>query len=148
MKIGSMLLKGRATLSVACLLLLSVSQATACEWAIGNFHQVTALKVRVVGSTSCGLPRWLRQSFARKRAELALYDYRWPRADWDDGSLVKTVETDDHGNFDIGPLKIGHYALQVDDGDLFDVEVKDKQPVTESAMIRCFSNLPGLHRCA
>jgi len=47
----------------------------------------------------------------------------WARGAWDDGALVKTVETVDHGNFDCGPLKKGHYTLRIDDGDLFDVEV-------------------------
>jgi hypothetical protein len=47
----------------------------------------------------------------------------WARGARDDGALVKTVETVDHGNFDFGPLKKGHYTLRIDDGDLFDVEV-------------------------
>lgn len=135
MRIGSVLPIGKATLTIAFLLLLSMSQASACSWAIGYFHQVTALKGRVVGADVRGLPRWLRQSFARKHSKLALYDYRWPRLAWDDGSLVKSVETDERGDFDFGPLKTGHYTLRIDDGDLFDVEVKDTQPVTESVII-------------
>jgi hypothetical protein len=92
---------------------------------MGYFYQVTALKGRVVGSTWHGLPRWLRQSFPLKHVKLALYEYRWPRVGWDDGSLVKTVETDDRGNFEFGPLKMGHYTLKVDDVDSFDVERTD-----------------------
>src|SRR5437879_5878078 len=112
-------------LAVAPLVLLFVSQTNACSFAIGYFHQVIALKGRVVGTTYHGLPRWLRQSFARKHAKLALYEYRWPRASWDDVSLIKRVETDDHGNFDFGPLRTGHYALRIDDNDMFDIELKD-----------------------
>jgi hypothetical protein len=134
-RIGSVSPIEKVTLTVAFVLLLLVSRGNACEWAIGYFHQVTGLKGRVVGADVRGLPRWLRQSFPRKHAKLALYDYRWPRVAWDDGTLAKTVETDERGNFDFGPLKTGHYTLKVDDGDLFDVEVKDMQPVTESVII-------------
>ncbi len=122
-------------LAVAPLVLLFVSQTNACSFAIGYFHQVTALKGRVVGTTYHGLPRWLRQSFARKHAKLTLYEYRWPRASWDDASLIKRVETDDHGNFDFGPLRTGHYALRIDDNDMFDIELKDLPRVTESVTI-------------
>ena len=93
------------------------------------------MKGRVVGTKSGGLPRWLRQSFAKKHAKLALYEYRSPRARWDDGSLIKTVETDDQGNFDFGSLRVGHYTLRIDDNDLFDVEVKDLPRVTSSVII-------------
>lgn len=119
----------------ASLLLLAVSQGYACEWATGYFHQVTALKGQVVGTTFHGLPRWLRQSFARKHAKLALYEYRSPGAAWDDGSLIKTVETDDRGSFDFGPLSIGHYTLRIDGNDSFDVEVKGLPRVTDSVTI-------------
>jgi hypothetical protein len=88
-----------------------------------------------VGMTSHGVPRWLRQSMARKHAKMALYEYRSPRAAWDDGSLIKTVETDAHGNFDFGPIGMGHYTLRIDDNDLFDVEVKDLPRVTDSVTI-------------
>jgi hypothetical protein len=125
----------KVALAVASLMLFSASHANACSFAIGYFHQVTALKGRVVGTKSHGLPRWLRQSFARKHAKLALYEYRWPRASWDDASLTKRVETDDHGNFDFGPLRTGHYTLRIDDNDLFDVELKDLPQVTESVTI-------------
>jgi hypothetical protein len=118
-------------LAAASLVLLSVSNTTACTMAIGYFYQVTALKGRVVGTTFHA-PRWLRQSFARTHIKLALYEYRHP---WDRTLLVETVETDDHGNFDFGLLKIGHYTLSVDSGGLFDVEVKDSEPVTESVTV-------------
>src|SRR6266478_6125053 len=118
-------------LAVAPLVLLFVSQTNACSFAIGYFRQVTALKGRVVGTTCHGLPRWLRQSFARKHARLALYEYRWPRVAWDDALPFKTAETDDHGNFDFGLLRIGHYTLRIDNNDVFDVEVKDLPRVTD-----------------
>jgi hypothetical protein len=122
-------------LAVASLVLLFVVDTSACSFAIGYFHQVTALKGRVVGTKSHGLPRWLRQSFARKHAKLALYEYRWPRTSWDDASLIKRIETDDRGNFDFGSLRTGHYTLRIDDNDLFDVELKDLPRVTESVTI-------------
>ena len=50
-------------------------------------------------------------------------------------SLIRTVETDDRGNFDFGPLRIGHYTLRIDDSVWFDVEVKDLPQVTESVTI-------------
>jgi hypothetical protein len=121
--------------AVASLGLLFVSHISACSFATGCFHQVTTLKGRVVGTTYHGLPRWLRQSLARKHAKLALYEYRWPRAAWDDASPFKTVETDDQGNFDFGPLRIGHYTLRIDNNDVFDVEVKDLPRVTDLVTI-------------
>jgi len=101
----------------------------------GYFHQVTALKGRVVGTNYHGLPRWLRQSFARKHVKLALYEYQWPRASLDDGSLIKTVETGDYGNFDFGVLAAGHYTLMIGGGTLFDVEIKEMPRATESVTI-------------
>jgi hypothetical protein len=83
-------------------LLLAVLQVHACSWAEGFFYQVTALKGQVVGTTY-GLPRWLRQSFAKKHAKLVLYEYRWPRARNDMPPIVKTLETDGKGMFDFGP---------------------------------------------
>jgi hypothetical protein len=74
----------------------------------------------------------LRQSFARKHAKLALYKYSQP---WDETLLVKTVETDDHGSFDFGPLTLGHYTLRIDESDLFDVEIKELPRKTESVTI-------------
>lgn len=63
---------------------------------------------------------------------MALYEYRQP---WDETLLVKTVEADDHGSFDFGQLKLGHYVLRIDDNDLFDVEIKDLPRQTESVTI-------------
>lgn len=132
-----MTLRGRiAPVALAALLLLAVSRAHACEWAIGYFYQVTALKGRVVGTDSRAyLPRWLRQSFAKKHARLALYEYRWPRTPDNMPPIVRTVETDAEGTFDFGPLRPGHYTLVIEDEDSFDVEVKESPQVTKSVTI-------------
>jgi len=67
---------------------------------------------------------------------LALYEYRWPLAAWDEALVVKTVETDNNGNFNFGPVKTGHYRLRIDEKDSFDVEVKQDLPrVTESVIV-------------
>jgi hypothetical protein len=126
--------KNTATI-LASLLLLGVLQAHACTWAVGFFHQVTALRGQVVGTTYHGMPRWLRQSFAKKRAKLVLYEYRWPRARNDMPPIVKTLETDGKGVFDFGPLRTGHYTLVIDGEDSFDVEIKELPQVTESVTI-------------
>jgi hypothetical protein len=67
----------------------------------------------------------------RKHVKLTLYEYRQP---WDETLVIKTVETNDHGRFDFGSLKFGHYTLRVDGG-LFDVEIKDLPRQTESVRI-------------
>jgi hypothetical protein len=120
---------------VASVLLLAVSQGHACTWAVGYFYEVTALKGRVVGTTTRGLPRWLRQSFPRKHAKLALYEYRWPRSRNDVPRVTQKAEADNEGKFDFGPLGTGHYTLIIDDEDWFDVEVKQLPQVTESVTI-------------
>jgi hypothetical protein len=125
-----------AAAALATILLLGGSQTRACEWAIGYFYQVTALKGRVVGTDSrVYVPRWLRQSFAKKHARLALYEYRWPRAQNNMPPIVRTAETDAEGTFDFGPLRPGHYTLIIEDEDSFDIEVKDSPQVTESVTI-------------
>lgn len=120
---------------LASVLLLTILQTHACTWAVGYFYQVTALKGQVVGTTYHGLPRWLRQSFAKKHAKLALYEYRWPRSRNNTRPAIKTVETDGKGMFDFGPLRTGHYTLAIDDEDWFDVEIKEQPHVTESVTI-------------
>jgi len=123
----------KIVLTIATLVLLSVSQIGACTLAVGYFYQVTALKGRVVGTHSLTYaPRWFRQSFVRKHAKLVLYEYGQGA---NETSIVKTVETDDHGDFDFGPLQIGHYTLRIDDNDFFDVEVKELPRMTASVMI-------------
>jgi hypothetical protein len=120
---------------LASLLLLAALQARACTWAVGYFHQVTALKGRVVGTTYHGVPRWLRQSFAKKHAQLVLYEYRWPISRNNMPPIIKTVETDGEGMFDFGPIRAGHYILNIVDEDWFDVEIKEPPQVTESVTI-------------
>ncbi len=103
----------KLTPAIISLVLLSASPVSACTLA-PYFYQITALRGRVVGTHSHHrfAPRWLRQSFIRKHAKLALYEYTQP---WDETLLVKTIETDDRGSFDFGPLKLGHYTLRIDD---------------------------------
>lgn len=130
---------------VALLVFVFILRTDACDFVIGYFYQVTALRGRVVGTTFHGLPRWLRQSFVRGHAKLALYEYRWPRASWDDGTFVKTVEADNNGNFDFGSLKTGHYTLEIQSGDLtdfFDVEIKNLPRVTSSVTVDISPVLP------
>ena len=134
MGVGSVSPMRKIAIPIALLLLLLVTRANACEWAIGYFQQITALKGRVVGADIRGLPRWLRQSFPRKHAKLTLYEYRWPRWEWSGVPLVRTIETDNDGRFDFGPVKTGHYTLVVEN-DHFDVEVKDLTHLTESVTI-------------
>src|SRR5258708_37754365 len=123
----------KIALTIALLVLLSASQTRACTLALGYFYQVSALKGRVVGTHNLTYaPRWFRHSFVRTHAKLARDEYRHP---WDESSLVKTVETDNQGNFDFGPLKIGHYTLRIDDNDLFAVEVKELPRITASVTI-------------
>jgi|SRR6266436_3909330 len=124
-----------AAIVLASLMLLAALQAQACTWAVGYFYQVTALKGQVVGATYHGLPRWLRQSFAKKHTKLVLYEYRWPRVRNDMPPIVKTLETDSKGAFDFGSLRTGHYTLAIDDEESFDVEIKELPQVTESITI-------------
>jgi hypothetical protein len=126
--------KNAATV-LASLLLLGVLQAHACTWVVGHFYQVTVLNGQVVGTTYHGLPRWLRQSFAKQHARLVLYEYRWPRDRNDMPPIVKTLETDGKGVFDFGPLQTGHYTLTIDGEDSFDVEIKEMPQLTESVTI-------------
>lgn len=135
MRSGLVSYRWKAALAVASLLFLYVSHTSACSLAEGYFYQITALKGRVVGiSNPHGMyvPGWFRQSFARKHAKLALYEYHQP---WDQSSIVKTIETDNAGYFDFGPLKTGHYTLRIDDNDLFAIEVKELPRITVSVII-------------
>jgi hypothetical protein len=135
------MLRARWTALTIAAVLIAMLQAHACEWAIGYFYQVTALKGRVVGTNTAFLHsvRWLRQSFVRQHAKLTLYEYCSP-CERNKMPLIKTVETDTDGEFDFGPLKTGHYTLIIDEAklgssDSFDVEVKDLPRVTESVTI-------------
>ncbi|HEV2400355.1 MAG TPA: hypothetical protein VGS27_25680 [Candidatus Sulfotelmatobacter sp.] len=107
----------------------------------GYFHQVTAIRGRVVGRSLGPFQfRWLRQSFGVDGAHLSLYEYRWP-AKLEDLKLVSSVNADAHGNFDFGPVRQGHYILNIgaDDsrlfGGMFEVEVTDTVRATKSVTI-------------
>ncbi len=131
-----------AAIVLASVILLAVLQARACDWAVGYFHQVTVLKGQVVGTMYHGVPRWLRQSFAKKQAKLVLYEYRSPWVRTGTPHIVKTVETDGDGMFDFGTLRPGHYTLAINDEDSFDVEIKELPGITESVTIDVSPVLP------
>ena len=125
----------KVTLAIISLALLFAFHTSACSLVLGYFYQLTSLKGRVVGTKEHHVfdpPRWLRQSVVQNHAKLTLYEYRQP---FDKRLLVKTVETDDHGSFDFGPLGIGHYTLRIDDENSFYVEIKDLPRKTESVTI-------------
>jgi len=107
----------------------------------GYFHQVTAVRGRVVGKSLGPFQfRWLRQSFAAEHARLALYEYRLP-ATIEDLQLIAAVTTDAHGNFDFGQIPNGHYVLTVKAenpslmGGFFEIEITDKVQATRSITI-------------
>ena len=113
----------------------------ACSWVVGHFHQVTAVRGRVVGKNLGPLGfRWLRQSFSVSDATLTLYEYRAPAKIWDLRKIAE-IKTDSHGNFEFGPIPKGHYSLviSVRDSDrmggLFDVEVTDAVKGTKTISI-------------
>jgi hypothetical protein len=127
-----------ARIIAICLFVVFVSSvAVACSFGSGYFHQVSAIRGRVVGRNLGPLQfRWLRQSFSVSDATLTLYEY---------GSLAKVkvavVKTDAHGNFDFGAIPKGHYSLAIDVkdpgrmGDWFDVEVTDAVNATKDIVI-------------
>ena len=112
----------------------------ACTLAHGYFHQVTAIRGRVVGKDLGPFGfRWLRQSFGIHDASLTLFEYGGAR--FEELKKVAEVKTDDHGDFDFGPIPKGHYFLNVvvkdsdSLGGLFDVEITDSVRTTKSVMI-------------
>jgi hypothetical protein len=106
----------------------------------GYFHQVTALRGRVVGKSLGPFQfRWLRQSFAVGWARLALYEYRWP-AKIENLKLIATVTTDARGDFDFGQVPKGHYVLTVKAANtdlmgFFEIEITDTVRATRSITI-------------
>ncbi len=134
-------MRTRSVSAALLLLLLSWMTAAACSWAVGYFHQVTAIRGHVVGK-SLGLLqfRWLRQSFSVQNATLTLYEYRWP-AKIADLKPIAVTKTDGHGNFEFGKVDIGHYYLRLQAKapeameDLFEVEVTDKVRPTASILM-------------
>ena len=116
--------------------------AWTCSLAVihGYFHQVTAIRGRVVGKSLGPFQfRWVRQSFGVASATLSLYEYRWP-AKIEDLRLISSVDADNRGQFDFGLVPNGHYVLMVGAQDselmgVFDVEVTDKVKSTDRITI-------------
>ncbi|HTS34074.1 MAG TPA: hypothetical protein VMH04_00300 [Candidatus Solibacter sp.] len=111
----------------------------ACSLAEGHFHQVTAIRGRVVGSSWARF-RWLRQSFSVNDATLALYEYR-AQARLEDRKRIAIIQADSKGYFDFGSIPKGHYSLHVGvkDSDRmgawFDVEITDAVRTTKDITI-------------
>ena len=132
----------RSTRIIAAFLsiMLISSSGAACSLAPGYFHQVTAIRGRLVGRNLGPLQfKWLRQSFRVTDATLSLYEYRVAR--FEDLKKIASVTTDGHGNFDFGTVPKGHYFLDIvvknSDrlGGLFDVEVTDAVRTTKDITI-------------
>jgi len=132
----------RATRIIAAFLsiVLISSSGGACTLAHGYFHQVTAIRGRLVGRNLGPLQfRWLRQSFSVSDATLILYEYRSARIE--ELKKVASVTTDGRGNFDFGSVPKGHYFLDIivknsdSLGGLFDVEVTDAVRTTKNITI-------------
>ena|SRR5436190_23347248 len=134
---------------VVVLILFVAAQAYPCSWAKGYFYQVTRMRGKVVGAKMGPLQyaRWLRQSFVRSGARLAVYEYHWPIHSRSEMPLVKATEADSHGSFDFGVLKPGHYTLIVDDAawghsDWFDFEVTSLPRETLSVTVDISPHFP------
>jgi len=113
----------------------------ACTHATGYFHQVTAIKGRIVGKDLRLFSlRWLRQSFSVANATLTLYEYRSQQKAQESKRIAET-HTDSDGRFDLGATPNGHYILDIkvkgsdEMGGRFDVEVTDEVGQTESLLI-------------
>jgi len=131
----------RRIIAIVMFVVLISSLGGACSWVVGHFHQVTAIRGRVVGRNLGPLQfRWLRQSFSVSEATLTLYEYR-PLAKVEDRKKIAVIKTDSHGNFDFGAVPKGHYSLDigVKDSDRmggwFDVEVTDTVKPTNNIVI-------------
>jgi len=114
--------------------------AGACSFAPGYFHQVTALKGRIVGKNLGPLQfKWFRQLFSVKDATLHVYQYHQPMSVGELKEPIATARTDSHGRFDFGILPAGHYLLEIaingSGVDWFDVEITTKIKATESVLI-------------
>jgi len=113
----------------------------ACNLVDGYFHQVTAIKGRIVGKDLRLFSfRWLRQSFSVAGATLTLYEYRSP-ANTQELKRIAVAQTDSDGKFDLGTTPNGHYILYItvkdsdEMGARFDVEVTDTVRPTEGLLI-------------
>jgi hypothetical protein len=130
-------------LAIVALAAMSSTIVTACSLAPihGYFHQVTAIRGRVVGKSLGPFQfRWLRQSFSVSGARLALYEYSWP-AQIEGLRPITTINADAHGYFDFGSISKGHYVLTVSVpnpdllGGFFEVEVTDAVKATKNITI-------------
>jgi len=113
----------------------------ACSLLPGYFHQVTAIRGRVVGTDLGPFQfRWLRQSFNVTDATLTLYEYR-PQVELKGLKAVAATKTNSDGEFDFGTVAKGHYSLLIDVahshrlGGWFDVEVTDKVAPTKNIVV-------------
>ncbi len=113
----------------------------ACSFAPGYFHQLTAIRGRVVGKDLGWVGfRWLRQTYGVDDATLTLYEYRSP-AKVEDLKKVAVIKTDSRGDFDFGETPKGHYYLEIKVrgsdrmGGWFDVEITDSVRTTKNVMI-------------
>jgi hypothetical protein len=128
-------------IAICLFVVLVLGTGGACSFVSGHFHQVTAIRGRVVGRSIGPLQfRWLRQSFSVSDATLNLYEYRSP-AKVKDLKKVAVINTDGHGNFDFGAIPNGHYSLAIDVkdsnrlGGWFDVEVTDSVRPTKDIVV-------------
>ena len=113
-----------------------------CSLAPGYFHQVTAIRGRVVGhERQVFSPRWFRQLFSVGGASLTLYEYRSPITRPEDLKRVATIAANSKGEFDFGAVPKGHYSLDINVngtdsmGGWFDVEVTDAVAPTQSILL-------------
>jgi len=130
---------------VAGALFIQAQQAFSCSFVEGRFHQVTRLRGIVVGTGNYwpllgyhSYPRWLRQRVKRGNVNLRLYDYLLPGS-FRERQPLATARTDEHGRFDFGTLREGHYTLVIDwpaeYSNQFDVEIKKLPTETSSVEI-------------
>jgi hypothetical protein len=107
------------------LLLTACIPGHSCSWAVGYFHQVTAIRGQVISYTWRIKRLW--GAVGVSDAKLTLYEYRYP-AKVEDLKKIAEVMADSDGNFDFGLVPKGHYSLKIvsdQNDDWFDVEVID-----------------------
>jgi hypothetical protein len=141
--------KGYVATSVLCITFLFSAEAFSCTLAPGYFHQVTAIRGRVVGKNLGPFDfRWLRRRFSVGNATLSLYEYRWP-AKLEDRKRIAIVKSDSDGNFDFGNVAPAHYSLVVEVpnsdslGAWSDVEITDKVRPTKTVLLDVSPIHPG-----
>jgi hypothetical protein len=132
--------KVKTVIAISILAIFLKGNAFGCEF-VDSFHQVTALRGRVVGKSLRLFDfRWLRQAFSVSDATLTLYEYRSP-AKISELKKIAAVQTDSHGEFDFGKVPVGHYYLNIDSKgsdilkDWFEVEITENVKPTDSILI-------------